>query len=158
MSQLPEHFVNTVEGYTDLNMLEEATEECLRMVERDPDNAELLVYSAGKASMGTSAQIQRLLAPIERYLNACPEDLPVREARAALLSIQNRYDESLADFARVPADKRRYDANWLWFRTLIDAGRKREINTWIKEVWPDYSHKVRSAQFSTYIKFLWDVS
>jgi len=36
MSKLPEHFGNTVEGYTDLNMLEEAAEECLRMVESVP--------------------------------------------------------------------------------------------------------------------------
>lgn len=158
MNKLPEHFVNTVEGYVDLNMLETAADECLSMVGRYPDNAELLVYSAGKVSMGTPQQINQLLAPINKYLQQHPDALPVREVLAVLLSIVKRYDESLEEFSKVPPEKRRHDANWVWFKTLIVSGATNKALHWIRTVWPKYSHKVRSADPDAYIKWLWDVS
>ena len=156
--ELPDHFVNTVEGYTDLNMLEEAAEECLRMVEADPTNRKFLTYAVGKVSMGTPAQRSKLFPCLDAYLQAHPDDLYVVEYHAALLAVENRHAEALAQFARIPYEKREHDAYWLWFRTLIDAGELAQARDWIRTVWPAYSLKVRSDEFTTYVKFLWDVS
>ncbi len=155
---LPGDFVNTVEGYVDLNMLEEAAEECLRMVDRFPDHGELLAYSAGKISLGSSDQIKRLLRPIERYLRTHPNDLRVRECLAVLLSLEKRYAESLHEFAKVPPKRRQHDANWVWFKTPIDSGANEEVRQWIANIWPAYSVRIRKEAFREYLKFLWDVS
>lgn len=155
---LPQPFVDSVEGYVQLNMLAEASTECLRMVQSQPLSTDLLVYCAGTVSLGTNEQIQELLSVLDKFLVNHADDYQVREVRAVLLGLLKRYPESLAEFAKVPEDKKRHDARWVWFKTLINAGAEHQIWSWIQNVWPTYSHQVRQADFSTYLKFLWDVS
>lgn len=158
MSALSTQFVDEVEGYTDLNMLDTAADACLRRVEADPTNPDVLAFAVGKVSMGTKAQINQLFPFLESYLATHPDDLKVVEVYAALLSVAKRNAEALAQFARIPFHLRRHDAYWLWFRTLLDAGGFTEARQWIRDTWPAYSERVRTEEFATYIKFLWDIS
>lgn len=158
MSKALQQFKENIEGYVDLNMVEEAAAECLKLVAAYPDDRELLLYSAGTVSLGTPEQIKHMVSALARYLGVHPDAQRIRESYAVLLSLDGRTLESLAQFALVPPELLRHNAHWVWFKTLLGSGDKERVRKWIAETWPKYSARVRGDDLHEYLKFLWDVS
>jgi tetratricopeptide (TPR) repeat protein len=151
-------FMDEVNGFITLNMMEEASRLCLGRDWDFTSEREVLAYTAGVVTLAGEPQIREARERLADYVGSYPDDHGVRQRYALLLFSEGKPQESVQEFARVPDWALNPAERWMWLQAFMRVGRPEAVHAWFTDTWPHYASWVRRNAFDYYLKFLWTVS